>query len=665
MWDHQVASAGTINPNVQYDVPYLEATGAIQAYDTSYGVSDAAIQYNYGNLNATDTGPMGTGTVDTYMPGTGGRQDIGPQPNWTAQWLLSQNPAAYAVMMADANASGGVPWHYTDESTGEAVNGQTYPNLYSNPGPVNGAPQYGSATDPWTPDVAHMPDLNYLPYLTTGSHYQLQLLQAEADYAITSVWGYGTAVDSSGTVPTGFLAFFNQANPGSNSNQVRAAAWELRTVAEAAFLTPDNDPLKSYFTNELGTAIGGLVQQYITDNTEAGYGQLAGFVGPTVIGYNGENMAPWQEGYFVTSLAEVAGMGLPQISAEAVEMLQFMNNFISGLFINGPNGFNPLAGTAEWITVNNPSTNAPYTTWGQLFSANAQTTWSNGNNGLPAFPTSIANWSTQAMGGYAEIARAALADEITYTQSPQAIQAYGLVVSQIAYSFQLDNSGSWSTGSGSTEVAAYQNYPQFSVMPRLPDGVWLPASQMQIDTSNAAMVNLTGAAGQDVLLSVVGNGTATLTSKSAAGGNALLYGGSGPTTLIAGAGNDYMFGGGSGSSYIYNTSQSLQFGAQQTTTFIDGTGNDYMLGGPGPNIYAFQVNATGPRTTTIANFNTSTDRLQVAANLDGNGMNSASQLLAGATLSNGNTTLHLSPNDNITLLGISQPSTLLNSIFVS
>jgi hypothetical protein len=29
-------------------------------------------------------------------------------------------------MMADADAAGGVPWHFTDESTGKPINGDTY-----------------------------------------------------------------------------------------------------------------------------------------------------------------------------------------------------------------------------------------------------------------------------------------------------------------------------------------------------------------------------------------------------------------------------------------------------------------------------------------------------------------------------------------------------------
>ena len=40
LWDHRVDSAGTINPNVQYDVSYLIAAAALPAYDQSYGVSE-------------------------------------------------------------------------------------------------------------------------------------------------------------------------------------------------------------------------------------------------------------------------------------------------------------------------------------------------------------------------------------------------------------------------------------------------------------------------------------------------------------------------------------------------------------------------------------------------------------------------------------------------
>jgi hypothetical protein len=625
MWDHQVASAGSISPNVQYDVPYLMASGAVPAYDTSYGVSDSVIQNNYNALStAAVTGPMGTGDVTTFMPTTGGRQDIALQPNWTAQWLLSQNATANQVMMANANASGSIPWHYTDESTGAPINGQTYTNFGTGTVPANGWPQYGGGTpsadgDPWGLDPAHMPDLNYIPYLASGSHYQLKLLQSQADFAITTVSGYGSALDSTGTVPTGFAGL---------NNQPRAIAWELREVAEAAYITPDGDPLKAYFTSELNTAMNGLVQQYIVDNVNAPYGQLSGFV---TAGY-GASDAPWEDDYIVTSLAEVAGMNIPQASAQAVQMLQYMNTWVSGLFTNGPNGYNPLGGTPYQIHLSDPITGAPYTTWSQLYSGNVIPGWTSGQGGVPASPAGLLS-PGPFYGGFGIIAKAALADEITYTQSPQAIQAYGFVVSQLAYSL------------GQSEAGGYQQFPQFDNVPRLPDGVYLQNSQMQIDTSGASTVNLT-ATGGDSLLAVVGSGSATLTGGT--GSTDLLFAGTGPTTLKAGTGNDYMFG-------AYNSTA--------PTTFIDNTGNNYMKGGGGPNTYVFTENNSGH--DTIANFNVTTDQVRIGANLDGNGITSASVLIAGATISNGNTVLHLSPKDDITLLGISQPSSLINSILVS
>jgi hypothetical protein len=642
LWDHQVASPGSISPNVQYDVPYLIATGAIQSYDTSLGVSDSAIQYNYAGV-ASQTGPMGTAGVGTQMQSTGGRQDIGPQPNWTAQWLLSQNAIAAQVMMADAAASGSVPWHYTDESTSKPINGQTYPNFTIGEGysgflqPANGWPTYNANGDPWVPDPAHMPDLNYVPYLITGSHYQLELLQAQADYAINMVFASGGGtLDSSGTVPLGFT------NP--NYNQPRGLAWGLRTVAEAAYLTPDSDPLKSYFVSELSTAMTGLVQEYINDNFSGQYGQLKGVLQPYLPNSYQGLATPWEDDFVVTSLAEVAGMNIPQASADAVAMLKYMNNWVSGLYTNGSNGFNPLNGPAYVLALNDPITGAPYTTWSQLYEGNVNANWQGGEGGFPPSPTSLLS-ATQTMGGYGPIAKAALADEITYTQSPQAIQAYGFVVSQIAYAFSLGGS-TFSAGSGGNLTAAYQNYPQFSIAPKLPDGVYLQNSQMQIDTSGASTVNLT-ASGGDSLLAVVGSGTATLNGGS--GSSDLMFGGTGTATFNPGLGNDYLFA-------AYN--------ATGTQTFNDNTGNNYMYGSSaGPNIYVFAESNSGH--DTVANFNLTTDRVRIGANLNGNSITSASQLIAGATVNNGNTVLHLSSKDDITLLGVSQPSNLLNSILVS
>jgi hypothetical protein len=326
-------------------------------------------------------------------------------------------------------------------------------------------------------------------------------------------------------------------------------------------------------------------------------------------------------------------MNLPQASADAVQMLGYMTNFIAGLYTNGENGYAPANGSAYWLYLGDVVTKNSFSTWSQFSAGNIADHNLTGALGLDtADPGIVGHSPTGALSGYPVIAKAALADLITYTQSPQAIEAYGYVAGQIAAAWAGDSIGM---------AAAYQTNPMWSVMPRLPDGEYLQASQRQIDISNNSTVMLT-ATGGDSLLSVVGGGTATLVGGN--GGTDLLFGGSGPTTLVAGTGNDYLFAGAG------------------ATTFIDNKGDDYMKGGPAADIFTFaDVN---PGRDTVANFKVGTDTLKIGSNLNGNGITSAAQLISGASAVGGSTVLHLDPHHDVTILGIGTPSALANSIIV-
>jgi hypothetical protein len=230
---------------------------------------------------------MGTAEVQPLMPMAGGRPDVATQPHWVTQWLLSQDSSAETVMMANADASGNVPWHFVDENTDTLISSEDYPYFwqdrrnvagsYWSPQPANGWPTYAANGNSWNPDTAHMPDLNYVPYLITGSHYQFKLLQAAADYAITSTSPYYNYDNPSAVNPTkpGSSVFMGVASP---YHEERAIAWGLRELAETVYTTPDDDSLKSYFSSQLVGAMDGLVQEYITDNSMAEYGDLQGFV---------------------------------------------------------------------------------------------------------------------------------------------------------------------------------------------------------------------------------------------------------------------------------------------------------------------------------------------------------------------------------------------------
>jgi hypothetical protein len=90
------------------------------------------------------------------------------------------------------------------------------------------------------------------------------------------------------------------------------------------------------------------------------------------------------------------------------------------------------------------------------------------------------------------------------------------------------------------------------------------------------------------------------------------------------------------------------------TTFQPDPGNDYL-----------HSRKTTQGHGEIANLNGNMDQLPIAPNLHAHGITSAAKLVSGATVSNGNSVLHLSPTKDITFLEISQPSTLVDSILVS
>jgi hypothetical protein len=372
LWHHEVDSAGVVHPNVQYDVPYLEATGAILHYDTGLGgVADATIRDFHlcntaSNASPTtyqgSTNPMGASCLATYFASAGGRRegDWGPQPEWVVNWLLSQNALARTDMMENADAAGGIPWHYTDEDTGAPIDPDKFPSFpYAGMAPASGWPlgNHGSAPaangDPWNPDTAHMADLNYIPYLITGSHYQLQLFDAQGVWSIFRVFSRGER-DPSGAAPFGISA-------AVNGNETRAMAYELRQVAEAAFIDPDADGLKPMFRDELKIGMAGYLAQYVAADVNRKNGEIDGFIA----GYTGPNygeIVTFEEDVMVDSFALVAGMQLPAVSAQAVRMMQYMDNYTAGRFVNGANGFSPYYGASYWARIYDAA-EAPFATW--------------------------------------------------------------------------------------------------------------------------------------------------------------------------------------------------------------------------------------------------------------------------------------------------------------
>jgi hypothetical protein len=289
---------------VRYDTPYLIATRALPNYDQDIVPAESALAKLQDRWKGDGVEPMGVGLATPYMPTTGGRGDIGLLPDWAVLHLLSMDRRASQATFGGGDLAGSWPIHYRDRATGRPVSLLDHPYMTRlghegdtmNPATGKREAFPGCAADkacdtPYTPDISHQPSLAYLPYLLSGDHYYLEELQFWASYdAFSSNPGYRDNVK-------GLL----------KPEQVRGQAWALRTIGEAAYITPDADRLKPYFTS----VIKHNLDWY---NTTYSRNPAANRLGVITNGYafsyrDGTALAPWQDDFFTAAIGHLADLG--------------------------------------------------------------------------------------------------------------------------------------------------------------------------------------------------------------------------------------------------------------------------------------------------------------------------------------------------------------------
>ncbi len=597
-WDKTFASNGLPSVNVQHDIAALEKTGLIQNYDLSTGVSTSLITSESTQMGkAGFDSVLGTAGITQYMPAQGGRWDIGPTTQGNTIWLMTQNATAAQYALAQADAAGSIPWALYDAKSGTYLTSTAYPLLWADnrakgTGGVTALTQDlpSTAQTGWTPDPAHEPDLDYVAYLMTGDRHFLDELNAEASYDIMTT----RPTSSGGPMPSGRQGALGVVADGAG--QVRAQAWNLREIVEAAAANPAGSAEKAYFTqietnnfNNLLALAGRLTE-----------GEASGWVPGA---YTAGLMAPWQQDYLATSVALAAQQG----NAAAVQFLGWETNFLAGRFL--ASGISPYMATAYNLSTDvagQPENTSALQTWSAISTA----TLANGVDG-PTVNTALSR-------AYAQGARAALAGEITVSEDPRAIQAFGWVT---AYE-QINN-------------AYNQANPYLNIVPCLSDGSLLTGNNIIVTSDTISRV-IQGSATADQL--IYETGAANVTIQGGSGIN-ILFAGTGSDTLIGGANNDYLFAG------------------SGTDVLSGGAGTNYMRAGSGAD--TFLLDASQSAADTIADFKIGTDHLHALSG--GSPLNAAaiSGLLAGATSDGaGGSVLHLSGAHNVTLasVGVAQLS---------
>lgn len=289
--------------HVIQDLPYVIASRAIPNYDISTKPGDATLTAWGLRVTPANTGPMKIGPVEKAMGTTGGRPDLGVLPGWTVTYLLSADMRAYRAMTAAAEGSGTWPIHYRDEATGFPVRTDndknkaisTHMNL-ANKGPLP-VPRFttGTPVPPFVPDTAHQPSLAYLPYLISGEYFYLEEL------LFWAAWNPLATDPTNHGMGAGLVKW----------QQLRGQAWSLRTLGQAAYITPDDHPLKPYFTQQVENNLAFYHQTYVVGNPNKlgmydGSGRGAFPLGGPPAGILS---APFQDDFFTGALGVLLDLG--------------------------------------------------------------------------------------------------------------------------------------------------------------------------------------------------------------------------------------------------------------------------------------------------------------------------------------------------------------------
>jgi hypothetical protein len=427
--------------HVGHDTRYLIASGAVPNYDPALMVPEPALAALQSAWTGPRTEPMGVGAAGAYMPTTGARPDIGLLPGWAAVYLLSMDKRAKDVTLGTADLAGSWSAHYRDKRTGRPVSLLDYPymTVLGQPGdtlnPATGkreafpacATPTGCAT-PYTHDTSHQPAFAYLPYLVSGDYYYLEELQ---------FWAMWNVFSSN-------PAYRQNAMGLVQSDQVRGQAWSMRTLGEAAWITPDGDPLKAHFAKILANNLDWFNSTY-TSNA------AANALGVLVNGYafsynNGRGLAPWQDDFFTAAIGHLSDLGF----AKATQLLAWKAKFPAARMA-GP-GFCWIEGAVYELNVRDSATSPVYPTIAQAYSASVPADVAQ----LPcAGPEMAAALKLQAgeMAGYSSVPSG-------FPSNMQPALAYAATAAGAA------GKAAWAQFMARSVKPDYGAEPQFAIVPR-------------------------------------------------------------------------------------------------------------------------------------------------------------------------------------------------------
>jgi hypothetical protein len=544
---------------VDHNFDYLLTTNAIPNYDTTTPPVAALLTSAYSAWTSADQSIPGTsnsggnGTLGNYLKalGSAGQSNwIGPDQTWSVLYLYSMDDRMLTVMLGNDDLVGWFPWHLreADVSAGSgkffdapgtgtvATNGRLAsvnarqvadfgdPTFATtNCGSQYAADAWAAGTVSWDNingeniDPSHTPASGYTSYLLTGQYYYLEEVQLHASYEM----GSGEGCDPSPGSGSSRQGSWGITQGSDNIGGPRGPGWWMRTIGEAAFISPDGSPESAYFNSKLQNAIAsdeGAHNLALTNSSETTYynfgkntrlphGNGNGGCGTTLTasplglwwcGNPGQLEAPvtaqaatgtkfWMENFYVIALGMLRDFGYP-----TDHILQFTAIRTNAIMLNKSTPNMQYLALSYVV----PGIDATTNNWVQTWAAFDSSTYFS-----PVYSAwDTANEASSWDNGYQPIARAAASFEYPYTD------ANGLS-GATAWTAYLNNLPVTSGGSNlfSTES------PKFSIIPRTTGGSTGGSTPPTVSISSPAN-GATVTASVNVTAAAAASGGATITS---------------------------------------------------------------------------------------------------------------------------------------------------------
>jgi hypothetical protein len=227
------------------------------------------------------------------MGQTGGRAEIGPYPDWAAQYLLTKTPGLREFVLKNGDLSGSWSVHITEADGSSLISIDERPNFYFREAQNGDGPRArlpgSSVVVGLEAENAHVPSLAYVPYLLTGDRYYSDEMAYWGNFAMLYL---PPAASDARNGSEGLLRL----------DQARGIAWGLRNMVDVAAYLPDGHRFKNYFIEKVGNNLR-WADNYAATHVNPLNTVLEGGWSQKLV------MPPWQMSYVAWSIAHANQQG--------------------------------------------------------------------------------------------------------------------------------------------------------------------------------------------------------------------------------------------------------------------------------------------------------------------------------------------------------------------